>query len=83
MGATTNAVKILDQMVGADSEMRAMLEEERENLPAARMAYEARTAAGVTQAELAACVPWTNVWKSGSPHVRRRPQRPKPFATTC
>ena len=61
MGATTNAVKILDQMVGADSEMRAMLEEERANLRVARMVYEARTAARVTQAELAARVgtqPW-------------------------
>ena len=61
MGATTNAVKILDQMVGADSEMRAMLEEERANLRVARMVYEARTAAGLTQAELAARV-GTRTW---------------------
>jgi len=61
MKATSSAVEILDQMVGADSEMRAMLEEERENLRVARMVYEARTAAGLTQAELAARVgtrPW-------------------------
>lgn len=61
MKTTRDAVKMLDQMVGVDSQMRAMLEEERENLRGARMVCEARTAAGLTQAELAARVgmrPW-------------------------
>ncbi len=48
-------------MLGGDGEMQAMLEEEREKLRVARMIYEARTTAGLTQAELAARVgtrPW-------------------------
>ena len=53
---TSNAVEILNRMVAGDSELQAMQEEEREKLRVARMIYEARAAAGLTQAELAARV---------------------------
>ncbi len=56
MGTTSNAVEILGQMIGDDAEMQTMLEEEREKMRVARMVYEARTTAGLTQAELAARV---------------------------
>ena len=61
MKTISDAVKILDGMVGDDREMQAMLEEEREKLRVARMIYDARAAAGLTQEELAARVgtrPW-------------------------
>ncbi len=56
MRTISDAVEILDQMIGEDAGMQTMLEEEREKLRVARMVYEARTAAQLTQAELAARV---------------------------
>jgi ribosome-binding protein aMBF1 (putative translation factor) len=53
MKTTSNAVEILDHMIGENSEMQTMLEEEREKSRIARMVYEARTNAGLTQSELA------------------------------
>ena len=56
MKTTTDAVLILHAIAGDSPEMRAMIEEEREKRRVASLIYEARTAAGLTQAELAARV---------------------------
>ena len=53
MTKTTDAPTILDQMIGDDADMRQMIAEETLNAQVARMIYEARTAAGLTQKELA------------------------------
>jgi ribosome-binding protein aMBF1 (putative translation factor) len=50
---TSDATKILDRLTGDDPELREMIAEERLNAQVARMIYEARTAAGLTQAQLA------------------------------
>lgn len=56
MAKTKDALKILDQMIGDDADMRQMMAEETLHAQMARMIYEARTAAGLTQKELAALV---------------------------
>ena len=61
MKTTSNAVEILDRMARKATEIQAMQEEERKKLRVARMVYEARIAAGLTQAELAARV-GTRLW---------------------
>jgi ribosome-binding protein aMBF1 (putative translation factor) len=53
---TKDALKILDQMIGDDADMRQMIAEETLKAELARMIYEARTAAGLTQQALAARV---------------------------
>jgi ribosome-binding protein aMBF1 (putative translation factor) len=53
MAKTKDALKILDQMIGDDADLRQMIAEETLNAQVARMIYEARTAAGLTQKELA------------------------------
>ena len=50
---TRDAAEILDMEFGKDPEYRAMLSEERVKSQAARAIYEARTAAGLTQKQLA------------------------------
>jgi ribosome-binding protein aMBF1 (putative translation factor) len=50
---TTNALKILDRITGDDPALRALIEEETLHAHVARMIYEARTQAGLTQQELA------------------------------
>jgi DNA-binding XRE family transcriptional regulator len=50
---TSDGTAILDAITGQDPEMRALLEEEAENLRIAKNIYELRTKAGLTQAELA------------------------------
>src|SRR5262245_40493763 len=50
---TKDALKIIDQMIGDDTELRQMIDEETINLQVARMIYDARTKAGLTQKELA------------------------------
>ena len=54
MARTKDALKILDQMIGDDADMRQMTAEETLKAELARMIYEARTAAGLTQQALAA-----------------------------
>ena len=49
MARTKDALKILDQMIGDDADMRQMTAEETLKAELARMIYEARTAAGLTQ----------------------------------
>lgn len=56
MAKTSDALKILDQMIGDDAEMQELIAEERVNAQVAHMIYEARTAAGLTQKELAALI---------------------------
>lgn len=50
---TRNAAEILDRLTGDDPELRKMIAEETVNAQVARIIYEARTAAGLTQAQLA------------------------------
>ena len=56
MAKTTDALKILDQMIGDDADMRQMIAEETLKAQIAQMIAEARTAAGLTQQALAARV---------------------------
>lgn len=53
MAKTRDALKIIDQMIGDNAELRQMIDEETINLQVARMIYDARTKAGLTQKELA------------------------------
>ncbi|HEX3126462.1 MAG TPA: XRE family transcriptional regulator [Thermoanaerobaculia bacterium] len=48
-----DATEILDRLTGDDPELREMIAEEAVNAQVARMIYEARTAAGLTQKQLA------------------------------
>lgn len=50
---TADALTIIDRMVGADAELRAMIDEERANAEIAQLIHDARTRAGLTQKELA------------------------------
>ena len=56
MKTTKDAVEILDRMVGDDVDLRAMIDEERMNAEVAGLVYRARTAARLTQAQLAKLV---------------------------
>jgi ribosome-binding protein aMBF1 (putative translation factor) len=53
---TKDALKIIDDITGDDPELKATIEEEAINGRVARMIYEARTRAGLTQQQLAALV---------------------------
>lgn len=50
---TSDALEILDAMIGDDAELRALIEEERVNAPVAREIYDLRTSRGLTQKQLA------------------------------
>ena len=50
---TRNANEILERLTGDDPELREMIAEEAVNLHVARMIYDARMAAGLTQKQLA------------------------------
>ncbi len=50
---TKNATRILDDLTGKDSELRKMIAEEALNVRVARMIFDARTRAGLTQTQLA------------------------------
>jgi hypothetical protein len=56
MAQTNDALIILDRMIGDDADMRQMIAEETLKAQMARLSYEARTAAGLTQPALAARV---------------------------
>src|SRR5262245_12763730 len=56
MTKTKNALKILNRITGDDPELRELIEEETINAQVARVLYEARTQAGLTQQELARLV---------------------------
>lgn len=50
---TRKATEILERLTGEDPEIREMIAEEMVNAQVARMIYDARTAAGLTQKQLA------------------------------
>lgn len=51
-----DALAIIDRMIGNDAELRAMIDVETINAEVAAMIYRARTAAGLTQGQLARLV---------------------------
>jgi len=53
---TKNAVEMVDRLTGDDAELRQMVAEEKFNAHVARMIYDGRTKAGLTQQELAQLV---------------------------
>jgi ribosome-binding protein aMBF1 (putative translation factor) len=53
MAKTKDALKILDRITGKDEDLKRLIEEEELNAKVARMIYEARTKAGLTQEQLA------------------------------
>ena len=53
---TTDAVAILDRIIGADRRLRGRIEVEKLNQRVAQMIYDARTLAGLTQGERARVV---------------------------
>ncbi len=53
MAKTRNALEIIDRITGDDTELRDMIAEETVNVRVARLIYEARTTANLTQQELA------------------------------
>ena len=56
MPKTKDAVKIIDRMVGQDKELRDLIAAETVNAHVARMIYDARGQAGLTQKDLAKLV---------------------------
>jgi len=56
MAKTKDALRIVEAMVGNDRDLRAMIEAETVNAAVARMIYDARTQANLTQKELAKLV---------------------------
>jgi ribosome-binding protein aMBF1 (putative translation factor) len=53
MAKTTDALKMIDRITGMDPELRDLIAEETINAQVASMIYEARTAARLTQQQLA------------------------------
>jgi ribosome-binding protein aMBF1 (putative translation factor) len=53
MAKTKDALTIIDRITGDDPKLREMIAEETINGQVARMIYEARTKAGLTQQQLA------------------------------
>jgi ribosome-binding protein aMBF1 (putative translation factor) len=53
---TTDAVRILDKVIGEDPSQRARVEDEVSNLRIAQLIHDARTNAGLTQQQLAKLV---------------------------
>ena len=56
MAQTNDVLTLLERMIGADADMRQLIAEETLKVQIARMIYEARTAACLTQRALAARV---------------------------
>jgi len=56
MRKSKDALKILDRVTGDDAQVRRAIAEERLNLQIAQMLHDKRTAAGLTQSELAKLV---------------------------
>ncbi len=53
MAKTSDGIKILDNMIGNDSELRELCEQATINAHVAQLIYDARTEAGLSQQELA------------------------------
>lgn len=56
MAKTKDALKILERVTGADAQLRELVTEETFNAHVARLIYQARTEAGLTQQQLAELV---------------------------
>ena len=56
MAKTKNALRILEKMIGNDGELRRMIVEATIHAQVARMIFDARSKAGITQKELAKLV---------------------------
>jgi DNA-binding XRE family transcriptional regulator len=50
---TSDALKIIERMIGDDAELRAMIDEARAGAAIAQLIYDARNRAGFTQKQLA------------------------------
>ncbi|MEX2583115.1 MAG: helix-turn-helix transcriptional regulator [Gemmatimonadota bacterium] len=50
---TSNALELLDRLIGDDADLRAMIEEERVNAQVARDIYDLRTSRGLSQKQFA------------------------------
>jgi len=50
---TSDALNIIDRIIGSDVELRAMVDEERAGADVAQLIYDARSRAGLTQQQLA------------------------------
>lgn len=55
-GRTSDAIKILDRMIGDHPKTRRMVEEARASAAVGQLIYDARTKAGLSQAQLASLV---------------------------
>jgi ribosome-binding protein aMBF1 (putative translation factor) len=53
MAKTTDGMKIIDSIIGSDRELRDLCEQASINAHVAQLIYDARTEAGLSQAELA------------------------------
>jgi ribosome-binding protein aMBF1 (putative translation factor) len=53
MAKTKDGIKILDNLIGDDTELRELCEQETINAHVAQLIYDARTEAGLSQKELA------------------------------
>ena len=56
MPKTKDALKIIDHMVGPDEELRELISDQTVNMRVARLIYDARNKAGLTQKQLAKLV---------------------------
>lgn len=56
MAKTKDALRIIDRITGDDPELRELIEDETINAQIARMIYDARSRAGLTQQQLAELV---------------------------
>lgn len=56
MAKTQDALRILDRVTGDDPDLRELIEQETVNAQVARLIYDARTEAGLTQEQLASLV---------------------------
>ena len=59
MAKTIDAIKIIDQMIGDDAELRELCEQETINAYVAQLIYDARNEAGLSQEDLAAMISTT------------------------
>ncbi len=56
MAKTTDALRIMDEMIGEDPHLRTLIAEATINAEVAQLIYDARTQAGLTQQQLAELV---------------------------
>lgn len=59
MTKTSDGIKIVDNLIGNDAELRELCEQETINAYVAQLIYDARTEAGLSQKELAKMVDTT------------------------